>query len=219
MNQDFSRHRLQMIQEQLVRRGIKNPDVLAAMETVPRHLFVPSSLIPHAYSDGPLPIGEGQTISQPYIVALMIEAARVDAGSNILEIGTGSGYAAAVISRIAKEVHTIERLPTLARNAENVLKSLDYQNVYVHIGDGSLGLPGKAPFDAIIVTAGAPALPASFLDQLKPSGRVIIPIGDALSQQLVRFCKIGPDKYSQEIIEYVRFVPLIGKEGWIGRDY
>jgi protein-L-isoaspartate(D-aspartate) O-methyltransferase len=214
MNQDFLSQRQKMVQEQLVRRGIANQAVLNAMNTVPRHLFIPPELSQYAYSDGPLPIGEGQTISQPYIVALMTEASQIDGSSKVLEIGTGSGYAAAILGKIAKEVHTIERLSGLAQSAESLLASLDYSNVHVHPGDGSLGWPSESPFDAILVTAGAPMVPSTLFSQLKAGGRMIIPVGDALSQQLIRLRKNEQGGFQQEVIELVRFVPLIGQEGW-----
>lgn len=214
MDLDFSHLRQRMVQEQIARRGVSDSKVLEAMRSVPRHLFISPTLQANAYDDNPLPIGEGQTISQPYIVALMIQAAQVDSSSKVLEIGTGSGYAAAVLSRIAKEVHTIERLPGLAKKAAEVLTALDYGNVHVHVGDGSLGLPEQGPYDAIIVTAGAPVVPLSFSSQLNVGGRIIIPVGDALSQELLRLRKTAENTFSQEVIEFVRFVPLIGKEGW-----
>lgn len=203
-----------MVREQLVPRGIRDAATLAAMETVPRHLFVPSDARSYAYSDGPLPIGEGQTISQPYIVALMTQAAELTPASIVLEIGTGSGYAAAVLSRIAQEVYTIERLPHLAERAEATLKEIEYQNVHIKVDDGTLGWAEKGPFDAIIVTAGAPTVPAAYVEQLKPSGRIIIPVGDSFAQHLLRLRKTKDNLYTQEILEYVRFVPLIGKNGW-----
>jgi protein-L-isoaspartate(D-aspartate) O-methyltransferase len=214
MDQDFSQQRQTMVRDQLMRRGISDEEVLAAMREVPRHLFVPEAIINFAYQDTSLPIGEDQTISQPYIVALMIQSAHVDRHSVVLEVGTGSGYAAAVLSRVVKEVHTIERVPALARRAESVLQALNYANVHIHEGDGSLGLSEYMPYDAIIVTASAPAVPQSFISQLKESGRVVIPVGDALSQQLLLLQKTGPDAYAKKLVELVRFVPLIGKEGW-----
>lgn len=214
MDPDLASIRERMVKMQIASRGINDASVLEAMRTVPRHRFVPEELLAYAYDDGPLPIGEGQTISQPYIVALMTQAAKLDKNSKVLEIGTGSGYAAAILSRIAKEVHTIERLPDLARHAEGVLQDLKYNNIHVHIGDGTLGLPQHGPFDAILVTAGAPVVPDSFIDQLKVGGRVIIPVGDALSQELLRLVKTKDGKFTRELIELVRFVPLIGKQGW-----
>jgi protein-L-isoaspartate(D-aspartate) O-methyltransferase len=214
MDANFSKDRERMVQEQIIRRRISDPATLASMRQVPRDVFVPSTLRQYAYDDGPLPIGEGQTISQPYIVALMTQAAELNASSIVLEIGTGSGYAAAILSRIAKEVYTIERIRSLAEVAQHRFLELDYKNVHVKVGDGSLGWPEKGPFDAIIVTAGAPVVPASFLSQLKVGGRVIIPVGNTFTQELLRLRKTEQNTYLQEILELVRFVPLIGKQGW-----
>ncbi len=211
---DFAKLRHQMVRDQIARRGVNDPAVLSAMGQVPRHLFVPAELVRDAYGDYPLPIGEGQTISQPYIVALMTQAAQLDPESKVLEIGTGSGYAAAVLSRIAREVYSIERVHPLVERAKHALKEAGYTNVRIFEGDGSLGLPEQAPFDAIIVTAGAPVVPQSFLSQLNVGGRVIIPVGDALSQQLLRLKKLPNNTYAQEVLELVRFVPLIGEQGW-----
>jgi protein-L-isoaspartate(D-aspartate) O-methyltransferase len=208
MDQDFSLQRQQMVRDHIMRRGISDEGVLAAMLEVPRHLFLPSTVISFAYQDTSLPIGDGQTISQPYIVALMVQVAELDKTSKVLEIGTGSGYGAAILSRVAGEVHTIERIPTLAANAKAQLQSLGYNNIHVHTGDGTLGLSAYEPYDAILVTAAANEIPASYLSQLKKGGRLIIPVGDAMSQQLVRLRKIDSD-YSKEFIELVRFVPLI----------
>lgn len=202
-----------MVEHQIKRRGVNDPATLKAMLEVPRHLFVPPDLQKFAYEDSPLPIGQGQTISQPYIVALMTQAAELAPDAAVLEIGTGSGYAAAVLSRIVAKVYTIERLEPLALQAETQLKELGYDNVIVKAGDGTLGWPEAAPFDAIIVTAGAPVVPASFLSQLKEGGKVIIPVGDALSQQLLRLRK-NKGQFQREMLEHVRFVPLIGEQGW-----
>lgn len=214
MDQDFSFLRQRMVREQLEPRGIDDPAALAAMRTVPRHLFVPISLANYAYSDSPLPIGEGQTISQPYIVALMTQAAQLNKSSKVLEIGTGSGYAAAILSCIAKQVYTVERIPELAEKAEKLFLELGYTNIKVLVGDGSLGWPENGPYDAIIVTAGAPVVPQSFLTQLNIGGKVIIPVGDSLSQQLLRLRKTKEGEYSRELLGLVRFVPLIGEQGW-----
>lgn len=214
MDQDFASQRQRMVQEQIARRGITDTVVLTAMRSVPRHLFVPHSLIASAYEDGPLPIGEGQTISQPYIVALMVQAAKITKDSKVLEIGTGCGYAAAVLATIAKEVHTIERLEKLAKTAEVLLERLNYQNVTVHLGDGTLGLSSISDFDAILVTAGAPIVPQALLDQVKEGGRIVIPVGNSTTQQLLCLTKLSPSEFSQEEIALVRFVPLIGEQGW-----
>ncbi len=214
MSDDFTKLRNRMVDEQIARRGVKDPKTLIAMRTVPRHLFVPSKLWPVAYVDSPLPIAEGQTISQPYIVALMTQTADVGPDSVVLDIGTGSGYAAAIFAHIVKQVYSIERIASLADEAKNKLEEMGYQNIEVKTGDGSQGWPEKAPFDAIVVTAGAPVVPESLKKQLKVGGCLVIPVGDAFSQQLLRIRKIGDSKFTEEIIEFVRFVPLIGKEGW-----
>lgn len=218
MKTDFTALRHKMVQDQIAKRGVLDPAVLAAMREVPRHLFVPLETLQYSpeqvYGDYPLPIGEGQTISQPYIVALMTQGAQIDSNSKVLEIGTGSGYAAAILSRIAKEVFTIERVHPLVERAKLSLAEAGITNVQVFEGDGSLGLPQFAPYDAIIVTAGAPVVPESFLGQLKVGGRVVIPVGDSLSQQLLRLRKLPDNSYTQEILELVRFVPLIGSQGW-----
>lgn len=206
------RHR--MVEEQIRRRNVTDPATLKSMEEVPRHLFVPPELHSVAYEDGPLPIGEEQTISQPYIVALMTQAAELTPQCSVLDIGTGSGYAAAVLSRIVKEVYTVERIASLSEKAVKVFQDLGYTNIHATVGDGTLGWPEKAPFNAIIVTAGAPVIPESLLHQLKADGRIIIPIGDTFGQQLLRYRKKSDGTFSQELLEYVRFVPLIGKEGW-----
>lgn len=202
-----------MVSEQLITRGIKDPLTLESMREVPRQVFVPEKLQMASYNDSPLPIEAGQTISQPYIVALMTEAAELDPDSKVLEIGTGSGYGAAVLSRIVKEVFTIERIPILAEHAEKCFKELEYQNIHVKVGDGSLGWYDESPYDAILVTAGAPVVPQSLLHQLKPGGRLVIPVGVS-HQRLIRFRKTDEEQYDEEVLELVRFVPLIGEEGW-----
>jgi protein-L-isoaspartate(D-aspartate) O-methyltransferase len=214
VNSAFDDLRDKMVERQLKPRGIRDPKVLASFCKTPRHQFVPAELISLAYADGPLPIGFGQTISQPYIVALMTEAAKIRPTDRVLEIGTGSGYQAAILSPLAKEVYTIERLPELAKTAEQRFHEIGLNNIAVKIGDGSLGLEEEAPFDVILVTAGAPVVPASLIKQLKAAGRLILPVGDAISQQLLRICKQADGSLTQEILEAVRFVPLIGKEGW-----
>lgn len=211
---DFEAQRESMVEHQIRRRGVKDPATLQAMLNVPRHLFVPPDLQKYAYEDSPLPIGLDQTISQPYIVALMTEAAQLTPEARVLDIGTGSGYAAAILARIVSKVYSIERIEPLAIQAAARIKELGYDNVTVKAGDGTLGWPEAGPFDAIIVTAGAPVIPESFMSQLKEGGRVIIPVGDALSQQLLRLRKGPKGEYSRELIEHVRFVPLIGEQGW-----
>ena len=198
-----------MVERQLLPRGIHDEKVIAAMLQVPRHQFVPERLQDEAYADGPLPIGEGQTISQPYIVALMTEAARLKPTDKVLEIGTGSGYQAAILAKIVKEVYTVERIASLSQHAQKTCEALGYTNIHFKIDDGTLGWPEHALYDAILVTAGAPELPQALLEQLAPHGSLIIPVGDTTSQQLLRITHT-----TQELIELVRFVPLIGEQGW-----
>ncbi len=212
---EFASLRDLMIREQLEGRGISDRDVLAAMREVPREEFVPADLRGYAYEDGPLPIGEGQTISQPYMVAYMTEALELSQGDRVLEIGTGSGYAAAVLSRIVAEVHTVERIAGLAAAARERLDSLGYLNIRIHVGDGSLGWAEQAPYDAIVVTAGAPDVPQLLLEQLAVGGRLVIPVGHNLTfQTLVRVRRAGKDDYRRESLMAVMFVPLIGAAGW-----
>jgi protein-L-isoaspartate(D-aspartate) O-methyltransferase len=212
---DFVGMRETMVQTQIAARGVRDPRVLNAVRTVPREAFVPERLRPFAYEDGPLPIGEGQTISQPYIVAVMTEAAQPKPGDRALEIGTGSGYGAAVLARIAAEVYTVERLASLAESARRRFGELGYHNVHVLLGDGTLGWPEHAPYDAIVVTAGGPKVPPALLDQLAVGGRLVMPIGSqSRFQRLVRVVRRGADKYDHEELEEVAFVPLIGAEGW-----
>jgi len=202
-----------MVEKQLRRRGIEDAAVLAAMLAVPRHEFVPTELRSRAYEDLPLPIGSGQTISQPYIVAAMTLALRLQATDRALEIGTGLGYQAAVLSPLAREVFTIERQPELASAASAKLMNLGYGNVHVHCGDGTLGLPEFAPFNAILVAAAAPAAPQPLLTQLGEGGRMIIPIGDADNQEL-QLIEKRAGKFSTRIMEGCRFVPLVGHHAW-----
>jgi protein-L-isoaspartate(D-aspartate) O-methyltransferase len=207
--------RAEMVEHQLRRRGIRDERVLAAFLKVPRHKFVRPQDLWIAYDDYPLPIGYGQTISQPYIVALMTELLALKGDERVLEVGTGSGYQAAILAELAKEVITIERIPELARRAQRVLTDLGYRNVTVLVGDGSLGAPDFAPFDAIIVTAAAPHPPKALLEQLKDGGRLVIPIGDRTLQELIRFVRKG-DEWQEEKHGPCLFVPLIGKNGWGG---
>jgi protein-L-isoaspartate(D-aspartate) O-methyltransferase len=204
-----------MVDHQLAGRGICQPRVLDAFRSVPREAFIPPELAALAYGDAALPIGEGQTISQPYIVALTIEALDLRDDERVLEIGTGSGYAAAVLSRIAKQVFTVERLPSLAAAAQERLARLGYHNVAVLHGDGTLGWRQHAPYDAIAVAASAPQVPAALLDQLAPGGHLVIPVGpDDTSQVLTRVTRIGANDFREEALTGVRFVPLIGEQGW-----
>ncbi len=211
----FEEQRLKMVEEQIIRRGIKNPLVISAMKEVPRHLFVPKRLIPRAYEDTPLPIGHDQTISQPYIVAYMTEALRLTGGEKVLEIGAGCGYQAAVLGKIAREVYTVERIEDLAKRAKETLDKLGYKNVHVIVGDGTLGLKEFAPYDAIIVTAGGPKVPEALLEDLKVGGTLVMPVGEyRYNQTLVRITKGINNKINREELIDVLFVPLIGEEGW-----
>lgn len=212
-SEEYAPRRSEMIEKQLRRRGIRDAAVLAAMTTVLRHEFVADELRSHAYEDVPLPIGGGQTISQPYIVAAMTAALHLQPGDRVLEIGTGCGYQAAVLSRLAKEVFTIERRPELALAASEKLAQLGYRHVHVHCGDGTLGLPEFASFDAILVAAAAPAVPKPLLSQLAERGRMIIPIGDTQHQELRLVEKHG-GAFSTKMLEGCRFVPLLGYHGW-----
>jgi len=205
--------RLRMVENQLASRDIVDERVLDAMRRVPRQLFVPGEYRQQAYLDGPLPIGRGQTISQPYIVALMSQLLKLKGDENVLEVGTGSGYQAAVLGILASEVHTIERHPQLAQQAEKVLKEIGINNVRVHTGDGSLGLAKHAPFDGILVTAAAPRVPQKLLDQLVDEGRLVIPVGERYGQYLELWRRME-NEFTFENITPVAFVPLIGKEGW-----
>jgi len=204
-----------MVEQQIASRGVDDPFVLDAMRAVPREDFVPPDMAAYAYEDGPLPIAYGQTISQPYIVAVMTAAARVRPGDRVLEIGTGSGYAAAVLSEIAEEVYTVERIEGLADSARDRLAALGYRNVHVLCGDGTLGWKEHAPYDAIIVTAGGPRVPPALFDQLTTGGRLVMPLGsEPRGQRLIRRTRTGPDTYTQDDLEWVAFVPLIGAQGW-----
>lgn len=207
--------RCEMVEKWIASRGVESPLVLDAMRAVPREAFVPDELREFAYDDSPLPIADGQTISQPFIVAMMIEALGLEGGERVLEIGAGSGYAAAVLAQIAGKVFTVERLEPLATRAAQTLQRLGYDNVEVIRGDGTKGWPEHAPYDAIVVAAGAPAVPESLKAQLKIGGRLVIPIGmDQRAQELVRVTRTSGDTFQIEDMADVRFVPLIGQEGW-----
>lgn len=210
---NYKAERIRMVDNQLRKRDIRDRRVLDAMGRVPRHMFVGGDYSDMAYSDGPLPIGKGQTISQPYIVALMTQLLELTGVEKVLEVGTGSGYQAAVLSFLTKEVHTIERHEELAREAERVLLKLGISNVHVHIGDGTEGLEEQAPFDGILVTAAAPNAPQSLLDQLVEGGRLVIPVGGRGGQMLELWIRTG-DKYDCETVLPVAFVPLLGRFGW-----
>jgi len=207
--QDFSELRQAMVKAQIAARGLTDPRVLQAMETVPRHLFVPPSLRAVAYEDTPLPIGQGQTISQPYIVAFMTQALEPGPHMKVLEIGTGSGYQAAVLACLVREIYSVEILPSLALRAERILKDLGYDNIWIRIGDGHKGWEEKAPFDAIIVTCAPEAIPEPLVDQLKEGGRMVIPVGGPHRvQRLVKGVKVG-GKLETRVLLPVRFVPMI----------
>jgi len=207
--------RQQMVQYQLAARGLTDERVLDALAAVPREAFVPDELIPYAYQDRPLPIEANQTISQPYIVGLMTAALELQADDRVLEIGTGSGYAAAVLAEICAEVYTVERHRELAESARERLAALGYDNVHVKHGDGTLGWPEHAPYDGIIVAAGAPEIPRPLTEQLAIGGRLVIPVGPTLeTQELLRVRRTGENSFEQDNLGAVRFVPLIGEAGW-----
>jgi len=211
---DDERARERMVAEQLEARGFHDPAVLAAMRRVPRHLFVEPALRERAYDDTPLPIGEQQTISQPYMVALMTEALELRGGERVLEVGTGSGYQAAILAEMGAWVVTLERIPVLAERARGVLGPLGYlDRVQMERGDGTLGWAGGAPYDGIIVTAGAPCIPRPLVEQIAPAGRLVLPMGDDELQTLVRLRR-GPNGLVEEYLGECRFVKLLGSYGW-----
>ncbi len=210
---DFAALRAEMVEKQIRRRGISSSRVLEAVLAVPRHEFIPAAFLSEAYADKPLPIGEGQTISQPYIVAAMTAAIELTGAERVLEIGAGCGYQAAVLSRLAADVYTIESRLPLALAARERLERLGYSNVHLHAGDGTLGLPECAPFDAILVTAAAPAPPAPLLEQLADGGRLVIPVGPSDYQELLLIHK-SAGRTSNRVLEECRFVPLVGRHGW-----
>lgn len=212
---DFESRRASMVDYQLVARGIESPRVLEAMGRVAREQFIPERMRDCAYEDGPLPIGAGQTISQPYIVALMTEALDLEGGEKVLDIGTGSGYAAAVLGCIAGEVFSIERVQELADRAAATLASQGFDNVEVRCGDGTMGWPEHQPYDGIIVAAGAPAVPDSLKHQLAVGGHLVIPVGSEHGgQSLMRITRLAEDEFRTEELGGVRFVPLLGEQGW-----
>jgi protein-L-isoaspartate(D-aspartate) O-methyltransferase len=214
---DFEMLRERMVRDQLLARDITDPRVLEAMRRVPRHQFVPSHVQSKAYEDGPLPIGNNQTISQPYIVALMTQTLELKMDDTVLEIGTGSGYQTAVLCQLARFVYSLERYPALGEHASQLLNELGYHNVEVYIGDGSQGLPDMAPFDAIIVTAAAPAIPGPLRAQMANGGRLVLPIGDQYQQYLQRVRRSG-DSWTIEYLIPVMFVPLYGRHGFTPPD-
>lgn len=210
---DYKIQRERMITEQLIPRGIKDPLVLGAFSKVERHKFVPEKFEAAAYADHPLPVGEGQTISQPYMVALMTEKLALTGRERVLEIGTGSGYQAAILAEIAREVYSIERFEILANNAKVALEELGYKNIRIKVGDGTLGWEECAPFDRIIITAGAPHIPKSLVSQLNAGGKMVLPVGGSFSQVLTLIEKREDEFTAQDICGCV-FVPLVGKDGW-----
>jgi protein-L-isoaspartate(D-aspartate) O-methyltransferase len=211
--QDYLRAREKMVEEQVVARGIKNPRVLAAMRKIARHLFVDPGLLQRAYDDSSLPIGAKQTVSQPYMAARMTEALELSGEEKVLEIGTGSGYQAALLAELSFNVFSVEKIRALAVKARAVLDRLQYHNIAIQVGDGTIGWSEHSPFDAIMVTAGAPDLPRPLIEQLAVGGRLVIPVGDDESQVLVRVTR-HPSKFEEEQLGDCRFVKLWGKFGW-----
>ena len=210
---DHIKVRQAMVDTQLIPRGISNQRVLAAFRKVPRHLFVPENMIASAYDDCALPIGEGQTISQPYMVAVMTELLGLTGNEKVLEVGTGSGYQAAILAELCKKVYSVERIEPLANHAEEIIKNLGYSNVEFIKGDGTQGYPEAGPYDGIIVTAGCPEIPKPLIDQLKDGGRLVIPVGNRYQQILTTVTKQGSKFSARESIACI-FVPLVGKYGW-----
>lgn len=216
-DEDFARRRAEMVRTQIEARGVHDARVLQAMRELPRERFVRRGWEAEACDDNPLPIDAGQTISQPYIVAFMNEALGLRGDERVLEIGTGSGYAAAVLGRLAREVHTVEQFEVLAEGAAATLAAIGAANVHVHTGDGTLGWPTAAPYDAIVVTAAGPEVPAALREQLAIGGRLVMPVGERYgSQWLVRLTRTGAHEERREELMGVRFVPLTGAQGWPG---
>lgn len=211
---DYSIARRRMVAQHVTARGITDDAVIRVMEHIPRHLFVEEALQGQAYTDYALPIGEKQTISQPYIVAAMTAALNLKSSDRVLEVGTGSGYQAAVLSRLVAHVYSVERIASLARRARRILDSIGCSNVHIQVSDGTSGWSEQAPFDAIIVTAGAPAVPQQYLEQLAVGGRLLIPVGSGSSQVLKRIVRTAEQNYSEDDLLDCRFVPLIGEHGW-----
>ncbi|MBN1662927.1 MAG: protein-L-isoaspartate(D-aspartate) O-methyltransferase [Deltaproteobacteria bacterium] len=212
----YIKQRLRMVDSQIRSRGIKDQRVLKAMEKIPRQIFVDEGLMDQAYHDNPLPIGERQTISQPYIVALMTEAAELKGREKVLEIGTGSGYQSAILAELAAQVFSIERMASLAAQARKVLDSLNYYNVAIRVGDGTYGWKEESPFDAIIVTAGAPVIPQILIEQLAVGGRLVLPVGSRSTQDLIKLVRLSEDldDVKKEALGGCRFVDLVGEHGW-----
>lgn len=214
---NFSALRKKMVEEQLIPRGIKDKKVLEAFQKVPRHNFVPKRYLDSAYGDFPLSIGEGQTISQPYMVALMTECLGLSGEETILEIGAGSGYQAAILAELASRVYTVERVVSLAEGARTCLKNLNYKNIQIEIGDGTRGWPEFAPYEGIVVTAAAPDIPKPLIEQLRIKGKLVIPIGGSFNQMLTVITKHKDGIETKQICGCV-FVPLLGKYGWKEKD-
>lgn len=212
----YAKQRKKMVDSQIRSRGVRDERVLRAMEKIPRHLFIDEGLIEQAYNDNPLPIGEKQTISQPYIVALMAEALELKGREKVLELGTGSGYQAAILAELADRVFTVERIASLAQKARKLLESLNYYNVVIRVGDGTYGWREESPFDAIAVSAGSPSIPRMLVEQLAIGGRLVIPVGGRYSQSLIKLTRLSenPDDVKKEDLGGCRFVSLIGEHGW-----
>ncbi len=212
----YAKQRKKMVDSQIRSRGVRDERVLRAMEKIPRHLFIDEGLIDQAYNDNPLPIGEKQTISQPYIVALMAEALKLKGREKVLELGTGSGYQAAILAELADRVFTVERIASLAQKARKLLESLNYYNVVIRVGDGTYGWREESPFDAIAVSAGSPSIPRMLVEQLAIGGRLVIPVGGRHSQSLIKLTRLSenPDDVKKEDLGGCRFVSLIGEHGW-----
>jgi len=210
---DYKQERSRMVDEQIAGRGVKDERVLAVMRKIPRHEFLPEAIRGMAYNDSALPLGEGQTMSQPYMVALMTELLGLKGAERVLEIGTGSGYQAAVLAELCQKVYTVERIKTIADKARATLDRLGYKSVAIKIYDGTYGWKEMAPYDAIIVTAGSPDIPAPLVEQLKEGGRLVIPVGDRYGQQLITVVKTVEGMITERSIPCV-FVPLIGNHGW-----
>jgi protein-L-isoaspartate(D-aspartate) O-methyltransferase len=212
----YMKQRMKMVDTQIRARGIRDPRVLKALEKVPRHLFVNEALRDQAYNDNPLPIDGGQTISQPYIVALMTEALELRGSEKVLEIGTGSGYQAAVLAELVDHVFSIDRIASLAGNARRLLESLNYYNIAIRVGDGTLGWKDEAPFNAVMVTAGAPDIPKTLVEQIAVGGRLVVPVGGRHSQVLMKLTRLSEsvNDVKKEDLGGCRFVDLIGEYGW-----
>ena len=211
---NYDRARQRMVEEQIRARGVRDPRVLAAIAKVPRHVFVDEALRDRSYQDKALPIGDRQTISQPFMVALMSEALELDGHERVLEIGTGSGYQTAVLAELCETVFSIERIPALARQARQRLESLGYYNVLIQTGDGTIGWNEHAPFDAVLVTAASPQIPRPFVEQLGRGGRLVMPLGEEHEQALIRIRRDEDGRLVEEMLGECRFVKLIGRHGW-----